>query len=184
MEKRKSKYRMGKCTCKTCGIEFEKPLTEIRRNEKLNRFNFCTRTCVGKCNIKNFKDKKSNYKISQHSGNRLDEYTKFRYHYRNILKRNQEVNVSIDDLKEIWDIQLGICEFSGVQLELSSYKNIIKNQIYTASLDRIDSSKGYIKGNIRWVSRSINYMKNDMPDEMVWELCNLIKENLIKKGSK
>ncbi len=94
------------------------------------------------------------------------------------------MNVSIDDLKEIWDTQLGICEFSGVQLELSSYKNIIKNQIYTASLDRIDSSKGYIKGNIRWVSRSINYMKNDMTDEMVWELCDLIKENLIKKGSK
>ena len=32
----------------------EKPLTEIRRNEKLNRPNFCTRTCVGKNNAKNY----------------------------------------------------------------------------------------------------------------------------------
>ena len=51
----------------------------------------------------------------------------------------------------------------------------------TASLDRIDNSKGYIKGNIRWVSRSINYMKNDMSDDMVNELIDLIVKN--KKGS-
>ena len=183
MNKKKTKYKMGITICKNCGVEFEKPLTEIRRNEKLNRPNFCTRTCVGKNNVKNFGDRKSNYVVSQHSKNRFDEYTKFRYHYRNIKKRNHEVNVSIEDLKDAWDKQLGICEFSGVQLVLSSYSKIIKNQIYTASLDRIDSSKGYIKGNIRWVSRSINHMKNDMTDEMVWELCNLIKKNLIKKSS-
>ena len=57
------------------------------------------------------------------------------------------------------------------------YSKIEKNPIYTASLDRIDSKKGYIKGNIRWVSRSINWMKNDITDEMVWELCKLISEN-------
>jgi hypothetical protein len=184
MEKRKIKYKMGKCTCKNCGIEFEKPLTEIRRNEKLNRPNFCSRTCVGKNNSKNFGDKKSNYDISQHSNNRSDKYTKFKYHYRSILSRNKEVTVTVDDLKYVWDKQEGICEFSGVQLVLSTYSKIIKNPIYTASLDRIDSSKGYIKGNIRWVSAAINYMKNNMSDDMVWELCNLIKENVIKKGSK
>jgi hypothetical protein len=183
MDKKKTKYKMGKCVCKNCGVEFEKPLTEIRRNEKLNRPNFCTRTCVGKNNAKNFGDRKNNYDISQHSNNRFDGYTKFRYHYRNIKKRYRDIDVTIDDLNEQWKKQNGICEFSGVKLILSSYTKINKNPIYTASLDRIDSSKGYIKGNIRWVSRSINYMKNDMSDDMVWELCNLIKENVIKKGS-
>ena len=53
MEKRKGKYKMELTICKNCGNEFEKPLTEIRRNEKLNRPNFCSRTCVGKNNVKN-----------------------------------------------------------------------------------------------------------------------------------
>lgn len=175
---------MGMCVCKNCGVEFEKPLTEIRRNEKLNRPNFCSRTCVGKNNIKNFTNIKNNYDISLHSSNRHDDLTKFRYHYRNILRRNKLVEITIQDLKEKWELQDGICEFSGVKLILSSYSKIHKNPIYTASLDRIDSDKGYIKGNIRWVSRAINYMKNNMTDDMVWELCDIIKENLIKKDSK
>jgi hypothetical protein len=60
---------------------------------------------------------------------------------------------------------------------LSSYTKIEKNPIYTASLDRIDSSKGYIKGNIRWVSRAINWMKNNMDDIMVWELIDILIKN-------
>ena len=166
-----------------CGIEFEKPLSEIKRNEKLNRPNFCTRTCVGKNNAKNFGDRRSNYDISQHSNNRFDGYTKFRYHYRNIKNRYKNIDVSIDDLKEQWEKQNGICEFSGVKLILSSNTKINKNPIYSASLDRIDSSIGYLKGNIRWVSRAMNWMKNTITDDMGWELCNLINEILIKKGS-
>jgi hypothetical protein len=180
---RKHFRKKGTCICMNCGIEFEKPLSEIKRNEKLNRPNFCTRTCVGKNNAKNFGDRRSNYDISQHSNNRFDGYTKFRYHYRNIKNRYKNIDVSIDDLKEQWEKQNGICEFSGVKLILSSNTKINKNPIYSASLDRIDSSIGYLKGNIRWVSRAMNWMKNTMTDDMVWELCNLIKENLIKKGS-
>jgi len=89
--------------------------------------------------------------------------------------------VNIEDLKSQWEIQNGICEFTGVNLILSSYSKISKNPIYAASLDRIDNSKGYIKGNIRWVSRAINWMKNSMSDNMLNELIGLIIEN--KKGS-
>ena len=41
------------CICHNCGIKFEKPSSEIKRNEKLNRPNFCSRICVGKNNSKN-----------------------------------------------------------------------------------------------------------------------------------
>jgi hypothetical protein len=33
------------------------------------------------------------------------------------------------------------------------------------SLDRIDSSKGYVKGNLRFVSDRANRMKSDMTDQ-------------------
>ena len=175
MDKRKQKYKKGTCICKNCGIEFEKPLTEIRRNEKLNRPNFCSRTCVGKNNIKNLNNRIISYDISKHSSNRLDEYTKFKYHYRNLKKRNHDVSITIEDLKKQWESQNGVCFFSGVKLELSSYIKINKNPIYAASLDRIDSSKGYVQDNIRWVSRAMNWMKNNMHDDMVYELMDIIK---------
>jgi hypothetical protein len=172
--------KMGDTICSNCGKTFQKPISEIKRNSEKGRPNFCSRRCVGLNNVKNLSNTEL-YDISKHSGNREDKNTKFRYHYRNILKRNQIVDITIEDLKEQWEKQNGICEFTGVKLILSTYSKIEKSPIYTASLDRIDSTKGYVKDNIRWVSRSINWMKNDMSDEMVWELCRLISENYKQK---
>ena len=36
---------------------------------------------------------------------------------------------------------------------------LLKNE-QTASLDRIDSTKGYVPGNIQWVHKDINRIKN------------------------
>lgn len=167
--------KLGVCTCDNCGTEFEKPLSEIKRNEKLNRKNFCSRTCVGKNNVKNFPSERV-YDISIHSKWKIDEYTKFRYHYRNILKRDKLVEVTIDDLKEVWDEQNGFCPYLKIKLTLSSYSRIEKDPILSASLDRIDSTKGYVKGNIQWISRAMNYLKNNMSDENMIRVIELIKK--------
>ena len=42
------------------------------------------------------------------------------------------------------------------------------------SVDRIDSSKGYIIDNIRWIHKDINVMKNSFSDEYFTYLCKLI----------
>ena len=170
--------KLVSCVCNFCGNTFDKPKSESDRNAKFNRPNYCNRTCSGKSNLKNIKNN-IKYDISIHSGNKKDEYSDFKYHYRNIKKRNKDIEISIEDLKIVWDDQNGVCPFSGIKLEL----NRPKNRIYSASLDRIDSSKGYIKNNIRWVSRPINLMKNDMLDSEVWELCENIKTFLMKKTS-
>jgi hypothetical protein len=169
--------KLGTCNCDNCGIEFQKPQSEINRNQKLNRKNFCSRNCVGKHNIKNFPKERTYNPHALRKVKPGDDYTKYRYHFRNINKRNKEVDVTIDDLKEIWEYQNGICPYLGIKLILSSYSKINKNHIYSASLDRIDSSKGYVKGNIQWISRSINFMKNNMSDQEVKDIIKLIKEN-------
>jgi len=46
----------------------------------------------------------------------------------------------------------------------------------SASLDRIDNEKGYIKGNVRFVCLGINYMKNRRADSEVFELLDKILE--------
>jgi hypothetical protein len=54
----------------------------------------------------------------------------------------------------------------------------------TASLDRIDSSKGYIIGNVQWAHKMVNRMKNDMPQEEFIEFCrDIISTNPIKEGT-
>jgi hypothetical protein len=173
--------KLGTCSCDNCGIEFEKPQSEIIRNKKLGRQNFCSRTCVGLNNVKNFGDKRSNYDISKHSGWKKDDYTKFRYHFRNIKKRNKEVDITLEYLRDVWNRQQETCPYLGIKLTLNSYGKIKKDPITSASIDRIDSSKGYVKGNIQWISRAVNLMKNDMSENELLKIFDLIVEN--RKGS-
>ena len=48
--------------------------------------------------------------------------------------------------------------------------------MFLASVDRIDSDKGYIIGNIQWVSTPINYLKNNLTHNQVVDMCKKIQE--------
>jgi hypothetical protein len=47
----------------------------------------------------------------------------------------------------------------------------------TASLDRIDSSKGYVVGNVQWVSKLINRMKWDLREDEFIALCRAVADH-------
>jgi myo-inositol catabolism protein IolC len=65
------------------------------------------------------------------------------------------------------------CALSGVKIYLP--KNTC--QSWTASVDRIDSSKGYIVGNLQWVHKDVNWMKNDFDQKHFINTCSLIAKN-------
>lgn len=44
----------------------------------------------------------------------------------------------------------------------------------TASLDRIDSSKGYVPGNVQWLHKVVNRAKSDQTDEDFIRMCREI----------
>ena len=44
----------------------------------------------------------------------------------------------------------------------------------TASIDRIDSTKGYSKDNVQWVHKDINWMKQSFPQDRFIELCEKV----------
>lgn len=178
MIKYKQNRKLIKVICDGCQIEFEKPESEYKRNLSFNRRNFCSRTCLGKNNnlhLRNYSFDLSAYKVCRIK----DENSFFRYYLKNARNRFKKSNLTLKDLSDLWNVQNGICPYSGIQLLLSSHGNIIKNPIYAASLDRIDSNKGYEVGNVQWVSRSINYMKNNMTHDQTIELCKLIAKNYI-----
>jgi hypothetical protein len=47
----------------------------------------------------------------------------------------------------------------------------------TASLDRINSDEGYIKGNVQWVHKDINIMKNIYSSKYFIEMCKKVANN-------
>ncbi len=53
----------------------------------------------------------------------------------------------------------------------------------TASLDRINSSRGYVRGNVQWVHATINTMKNDLPQEDFVAFCEAVATHHSRTGA-
>ena len=81
------------------------------------------------------------------------------------LKRDMDFSedVTIDYLVSILSRQEGLCALTGVHMTHGG------GMTDTAmSIDRIDSSIGYIPGNLQLVCHRVNVMKMDMPDDQLW----------------
>lgn len=168
-----------------CNREYYKTNSEIKRNLKLNRFNFCSLSCSSKHQISNREDLKK-YSISIKNKNHLKDLNlknkqkalfNFKYYLNSTIKKRQIVEIDSIYLKNLWDNQKGICPYTKIKLIPQTLsKSIDKNNPYIyASLDRIDSSKGYIKGNVEFVSLGINFLKNKYSKDVVINFINLIK---------
>lgn len=97
---------------------------------------------------------------------------------KNRCKRyKRELSVSIEYTWNIFIEQNRKCYLTGIPLIFAkNYRDGKKEQ--TASLDRIDSSKGYIEGNVRWVHKDIQKMKWDYKLKNFINYCQLIINNL------
>ena len=73
------------------------------------------------------------------------------------------------------DIITDLCPFSGRKLTFPTHS---RDTSATASLDRINPSVGYVRGNVRWVHKTVNSMKMDMSDERFMMLMNDIARSL------
>ena len=112
----------------------------------------------------------------------------FGHYKKGAKKRNIEFNVTIEYLWDVYIKQNKKCPYTGVELILSP-KTSDNRTPENASLDRIDSSKGYIEGNVQWVLKKVNNMKNDMSHDEFIELCSSISRHcpfdpLHTKGNK
>jgi hypothetical protein len=161
--------------CATCGNSFEKLSKEVKRSLQLGRNQYCSRACSKKSS-QNLEMLNQIRPGAAHldPSNRRDEYTGFRQHLLRAKRRTREINITLEDLKQTWEEQRGICPYSKVQLRFVS-KTGRNNPIYAMSLDRKDSSLGYVKGNIQFISIAMNLMKNSMSEEEMQELLMILK---------
>lgn len=82
-----------------------------------------------------------------------------------------KINITITYAWKLFLKQNGRCALSNLELR---FPTKWKDKSWTASLDRIDSSKGYIKGNVQWVHKDINIIKNKYSQEYFIEMCTKI----------
>lgn len=163
--------------CATCGAESEKRAAELKRQRKKGRTKFyCNLSCYGSSPevTTRIVENRGDYDISQHAGNARDEFTPFRPHLRRAKKRKKHgpCNLTLEHLRDLWT---GKCVVTGLPITLPEWNDGKSDMRTTASLDRIDSSKGYVIGNVQWVSGCINLAKQDMTNEQIVEWVQWIR---------
>lgn len=86
---------------------------------------------------------------------------------RQAKERGIEFLLEIQDFEDKLLDQNYICALTGMELTKETW-----------SLDRIDSSKPYEVGNIQWVHKDINIMKNKFEEDYFIEMCKKVAANL------
>ena len=140
--------------CRACGTNFSRLASEFTRNERLGRPTYCSRVCAGRENHKNIPPDSVKWDHLR-PNNQWNDYSPFRTSLRIARNRallvNRECSVTLEDLKALWEKQEGICPYTGWKMVLPSSShtyNSLPKTPQNASLDRIDSAKGYTVDNV------------------------------------
>jgi len=157
--------------CDNCKKKFKRKAYALEKAKKRNQqFFYCSKPCADKG--------KGNKELYKWADNRRDKYTPYRWYIRVSSYRDKEMDLTPEYLKDLFEAQNGKCVYTLVDLKLWDYKVKGGNdKIYTASLDRIDSDKGYVKGNVQFVSMAANLFKHTMTHEQTLEFCKIIHKN-------
>lgn len=157
---RKRRYTLVEISCEYCGKVFKRRRGAVTYNKNRNINNFCSHSCCTKY---------------RHSKNPVSEKVRHIKYYFYITKLNCEegqLQVTLEDLIEQYDKQLGLCPYTGWKLDMRTVKDKFKKLTPNrASLDRIDSSKPYSKDNIEFVSCIAQYTKNSFTKKEVLDFC-------------
>jgi hypothetical protein len=111
----------------------------------------------------------NNFKGKYHS----IPYTWFSMKQKGGISRGYQWNLTIEDIWSMYEAQEGVCALSGLPIGWSD-----KGLTATASIDRIDSSEGYIKENVQLVHKDINFMKQQYEQEYFINLCKAVADKV------
>ncbi len=90
---------------------------------------------------------------------------------RGAERRNLSVVLSSEEAYALYLKQNNECALTGVPITFS-YKSSGTDS--TASLDRIDSARGYVVDNVQWIHKDVNRMKMDLSEDKLLEWCTLL----------
>jgi hypothetical protein len=92
--------------------------------------------------------------------------------------KNYGCDLTIEHLKVLWESQNGKCPFTGLDLILPYDSDGWKEYSpYNASIDRIDNSKGYMQGNVRFISVMANLARQSFSDIQLIDFCKAVAKH-------
>lgn len=140
-----------------------KVLKELRRQKALDQFKDETQKIIRKlANWKGFGEIPGTLWGSYKRGARI---------------RGFSFDITIEYAWNLYLSQQKTCALSGVPISIDTTVGILNKhdgKNTTASLDRIDSLKGYEKGNVQWIHKDINRLKMAWPEDYFLEMCTNI----------
>ena len=147
-----------------CGNTCEQPATELLRESR------------GKLGIpKNCGCYRKRFRSPKYKGVGDLSSTRFRRALSQAKQRGIPFKITIRQAWNQFLRQEGKCALTGLSLFMSP--SSMAEGASTASLDRIDSGKGYVRGNIQWVHIAINFMKHSLPEEEFVRWCCLVAQH-------
>lgn len=85
------------------------------------------------------------------------------------IVRGLAFEVSMAYLWNLYIEQNKICALTGMPITI--YQSCLSRKDCAASVDRIDSTKGYIEGNVQWIHKDVNKMKLDYKEDYFIQIC-------------
>lgn len=153
-----------KCRCGS--IDFKRPSFIGRENT----FTFCN-----KCSKKNkYPENRKRKDMRESFGINCSWITciKENLNRGSFRDRILDFNITEEDLYNRLITQNSKCALTGEELKVLNFFKKESN----ASVDRIDSKKGYVKDNIQWVLKEVNKMKNNFSQEEFIRICNKVSK--------
>jgi len=176
--------------CKECRKEARKKLnyTRIKEGTKL-----CNK-CGLKQDVNQFSNDSKNsdglrstcktcsinhiYKI----GSTFEGFIKLLYYdlKHNASNRNIKVEITIEDIKEQYINQVGLCAMTKFVMTYNKQPTDSSTHInnkFNISVDRIDSNKNYTRDNIQLVCAIVNIIKYDLSSDEFIKICKKISKH-------
>ncbi len=89
-------------------------------------------------------------------------------------KDNRSFNITKEYLEQQWINQKGKCAYTDIPLTIKKPGEGRQNLPTVISFDRKNNKKGYVKGNVHFVSAQVNVIKSNLPEKDFVKLCKLI----------
>lgn len=135
-----------------------------KKEQAYTRMDHAKQSTVGDWRCKKCARSAGLFDSNKHIGRLQSQYRKFQKSANN---RSLEWDLSLEDFSLLFK---GKCALTGWDITLDHSK-------ITASLDRIDSTKGYKKDNVRWVHVMVNMCKNKYDEKKFVEMCCAVVAN-------
>ena len=114
------------------------------------------------------------YSIEEKFFARLITLTRYESNHR----RQLDFDIDLEYLMLLWNAQQGLCALSNKPMDMKRSCTTSRTNPDVCTIDRIDSGKGYVKGNIQLVRWLLNRIKINLSQDEFLDVCNSVVKTL------